>query len=161
VVSSRKDGTGGEYGTSIQEDTPMVAEAATLESVIQRLAAVERQNRFFRRVVAGGLVAVLLLLGMFLRVSRDGTVEAREFVVRDGQGNRRAVWTTTSQGISVLHLLDREGAARATLSVTPEGDPTLALTDHDERSLAAMAITNEGPALGLYDKDHEPLIAAP
>jgi hypothetical protein len=139
----------------------MVAENPTLESVVQRLAAVERQNRFFKRLVTGGLVAVLLLLGMSLLVSRYGTVEAREFVVRDGEGNRRAVWTTTSQGISVLHLLDRAGAARATLSVTPEGDPTLALTDHDERSLAAMAITNEGPTLGLYDKDREPLIAAP
>ena len=61
----------------------------------------------------------------------------------------------------VLHLLDQAGAARATLSVTPEGDPTLALTDRDEKSLAAMAITNEGPALGLYDKDRKPLIAAP
>ena len=136
----------------------MVADAATFESVLQRLDAVESQNRFFKRVLAGSLIAVLLSFGMFFLVSRDGTVEAREFIVRDGQGNRRAVWTTTSQGTSVLHLLDQAGAARATLSVTPEGDPTLALTDRDEKSLAAMAITNEGPALGLYDKDRKPLI---
>jgi len=139
----------------------MVADAATFESVMQRLDAVESQNRFFKRVLAGSLIAVLLSFGMSFLVSRDGTVEAREFIVRDGQGNRRAIWTTTSQGVSVLHLLDQAGAARATLSVTPDGDPTLALTDHDEKSLAAMAITNEGPALGLYDKDRKPLIAAP
>jgi hypothetical protein len=121
---------------AFEEDTPMVADA-TLGSVLQRLDEVERQNRFFKRLFAGGLIAMLLLLGMFFLASRNGIVEAREFVVRDSQGNRRAVWTTTSQGISVLHLLDQEGAARATLSVTPDGDPTLALTNHDERSLAA------------------------
>ena len=158
---SRREGLGGEpKDESIREDTPMVADA-TLGSVLQRLDEVERQNRFFKRMFAGGLIAVLLLLGVVFLAPRSGIVEAREFIVRDSQVNRRAVWTTTSQGISVLHLLDQEGAARATLSVTPDGDPTLALTNHDERSLAAMAITNEGPALGLYDKDHEPLIAAP
>ena len=71
------------------------------------------------------------------------------------------MWTTTSQGISVLHLLDRDGAAHATLSVTPEGAPSLALTDHNEKSLAAMAVTDEGPALGLYDANRKPLIAMP
>jgi apolipoprotein N-acyltransferase len=132
-----------------------------LQPIVDRLAAVECENRFLKRLVAAACFASLVLVGFALFASRGGVVEAKEFVVRDDQGNRRAVWTTTSQGVSVLHLLDGGGAARATLSVTPEGAPTLALTDHDEKSLAAMAVTNEGPALGLYDADRQPLIAMP
>ena len=139
----------------------MTAQATDLQFVMQRLDAAETENRSLKRIVGGVLLGALVVLGFALFASRSGVVEAREFIVRDGAGNRRAVWTTTQQGISVLHLLDREGSARATLSVTPEGTPSLALTDHDEKSLAAMAITDEGPALGLYDGDRKPLIAMP
>ena len=139
----------------------MTATHPDLQPIVERLEAMESQNRFLKRLVIAACFASIVLVAFATLSSRGGVVEAKEFVVRDDHGNRRAVWTTTSQGISVLHLLDGGGAARATLSVTPEGTPTLALTDHEEKSLAAMAVTNEGPALGLYDANRQPLIAMP
>jgi hypothetical protein len=108
----------------------MVEAALDLRTITERLERVESQDRQLRRIVIALLLGVVVGAGLGLYASKPPTVvEAREFVLRDDDGNMRALWTTSASGVSSLHLLDRAGAAHASLSVTPKGAPRLALVD--------------------------------
>jgi hypothetical protein len=92
-----------------------------------RQAALERRVRRL-----GGLVAMLgcgwLVLLAWMLAPRP-RLEAREFVVFDSTGTRRASLGLRDDGSPVLHLDDARGRPRIYAVVLPGGRPSLRLTD--------------------------------
>ncbi|MGA8285943.1 MAG: hypothetical protein WB796_14415, partial [Candidatus Sulfotelmatobacter sp.] len=67
----------------------MNSDRSIVEELEKRVARVEGQNRRLKRTGAAGLIVVALLVIMG-QTSSKKTVEANEFILRDGAGNVRA-----------------------------------------------------------------------
>lgn len=113
---------------------------------MRRVEDVERDNQRLKRlltVAVGGLgVALVLSLGLLLfgRDSVEDSVEARQFVLRDQQGNSRALMQMMDNGSSALVLHDRDGRERLRLAVLPDGSPGITLADGYGRSRAVLGL---------------------
>src|SRR5712692_10317323 len=104
------------------------------ESVIQRLAVLEAQNRSLKRafsvaVVFGGVLTGILFAMIlasrnppidaptFQRMlSQVPSIEAPRFVLRDTSGNSRAVWSVSEKSNTSLIFLAKDGAELAGIS---------------------------------------------
>lgn len=115
-----------------------------------RLGEVERKYRLLRRWVATmalmATASVLVGAGPLGRV-----VEAESFVVKDAQGQMRAL-LTASVGAPVLSLSDAAGKVRTELRVDPNG-PKLVLFDGSGNPRAVLEARGPAsvPTLLLYD----------
>lgn len=122
-----------------------------LDVLVRRLERVERENRWLKRagmtVLAAG--AALLLMGQALPKSR--TVEAEQFIVRDGSGAVLGELGATSKDRSpVLVFNGPGGLPRITLGII-DGQPELLLQGKDGRNGLQVILENEEqPVVGLY-----------
>jgi hypothetical protein len=105
------------------------------------------------------------------------TVEAERFVLRDRQGNQRALLETrpdgaprlalrdkdgkdrvellvAADGAPILNFLDRGGAIRLGLLVAADGEPDLNFADHEGDIRLNLGVARSGaPEVGLLEKD--------
>ena len=149
----------------------MTPEEAGLQTVMERLAKVERQNR---RVKAVGTAALTLLAGALLMgvaAPTGESVEARAFVLRDDAGQVRAQLAMKEAGPELtffdareraqvrllatddsrgLYLSDRDDRTRLSLVVS-DGGPRLSLSNAEGRPQAELGVKEQGPSLVLYD----------
>lgn len=111
----------------------------TLESLADRLARLERQNR---RLAAAAvlLVAVLAAAVCMGQVRAPNVVEAESFVVRDAAGKARAALFLGEEG-PALALSDQNGKLRAALRVDNNGLASLAIFDDKGQSEAVPTIS--------------------
>jgi hypothetical protein len=87
----------------------------SLEGLVDRIAKLERQNRFWR---IGGVLAALLFvcsLAVGVRAQQNGdlerpvkSLEAQAFVLKDADGTTRGVFTV-SKGVPKLELFGANG----------------------------------------------------
>lgn len=90
----------------------MNSDRSIVEELEKRVARVEGQNRRLKRTGAAGLIVVALLVIMG-QTSSKKTVEANEFILRDGAGNVRArLSMNESLSNSELVLFDEKGGTR-------------------------------------------------
>lgn len=121
----------------------------------ERLTELQRSNRRLR-VTIGALV---LLGGALITMAQASpnsseTVEARQFVLRDGSGNVRAVLGVSPEGAVGLNLDDATGRTRLTLDVDYAGSPGLDLFDQSGKRRAIISLGQNGePSAGLYDAE--------
>src|SRR5882724_5396228 len=130
-------------------DTPAAAPKAEPKPVLDRLVAVERQNRTLRRLTAGLLVftAIALLvagaalvapynaeLGFWLGEilgrpevveAKKTIIEAEQFILRGRDGKVRATLALRGDAAMGLDLYDEAGKARAGLDLGSDGQPNL------------------------------------
>jgi hypothetical protein len=162
----------------------MVSESSELQSIVQRLSRVERQNH---RLKKSGIIFLVGIAGMFLLGQASvrkvpAEIEAQKFILRDSQGRGRATLGFTPednspalvlnqtdgtlgasikigpQGRSMLSLYDRGGNPRALLSLDTDGSAGLTLGDADGKARAGLAVTSEKSAgLIFYGNGENPL----
>jgi len=93
---------------------------STEESIIQRLESLEKQNRQLKRI---GAVLILITAALFLMGQTAGkrSVEANEFVLRDGKGTVRSKWFMEGNGPR-LSFLNPEGQETVFIKVLDYAD---------------------------------------
>jgi len=121
-------------------------------AVVERLEKLERQNRRLKQMGAVALLiaAAVLLMG---QASPNRTVEANEFVLRDGNGKVRGTFSMADLGPQ-LALLDANGIQRVNLLLTVR-TPSLFLSDANGQNRVALQVSETGPFLDFYRTDGE------
>jgi len=119
--------------------------------LMHRLTSAEREIRRSRRLSVIALVAAAAVLGLaaalvivYARAGFPGTiqesVEAQNFVLRDGRGSIRGVLGLTSLGEPRLVLKDEAGRDRATVALMEDGSVGLILADSLGQSRAVLGL---------------------
>src|SRR5579883_2725578 len=86
--------------------------------------------------------------------STTKTIEAERFVLRDKQGEARAVLETARDGAPRLALRDKDGTDRLALLVCPDGAPMVNLCDHEGKIRLEILVTHDGdPDLNFLDEE--------
>lgn len=118
-----------------------------------KLGQLQRSNHRLRMVLG----AFALIGGALLTMAQTDSgiaqsLEARQFVLRDGKGSVRAVLGSTPDGAAGISLHDASGGTRLTMDVEDNGSPGLDLYDAQGKRRAIIALSREGtPGIGLYD----------
>jgi hypothetical protein len=118
-----------------------------LQTVLDRLGKLERQNRRLKRAGLAALIGVgaLVLMGQTkppLGFTPTGQiVEARKFVLKDLNGNVRGEWETSpDQKLVSLQFHDSDGTPRVSvLSFDLEGSSLILFGGKNGPSLTAVA----------------------
>jgi hypothetical protein len=132
----------------------MVSEKSELQSMLERLSRVERQNR---RIKSSGLVflaglATVFLMGQSSTPKVPAVIEAQEFALRGQNGTRRALLAVASDGSAAIHFYDNDGTRRAAFGVLEDGLPDLHLYDKGGATRVLVRVMPNGSAgLGVAD----------
>jgi len=140
----------------------------------ERLARLEKQNRRLKMAAALFLIFASSLILMSAAGHKGRTIEARQIVLKDDEGNTRAVLGMRSAGPGltlygadgdkvqalltvlqtgpVLGLYDADGTTRVLLGVTPKG-ATVTFNDADGKLRAEMGFSGDAPHVTLFDRD--------
>ena len=133
----------------------------------QRLERVEYENAQLRKqskllMIGGAAVLALLVLLLITRLfsgGAAGTVEARQFVLRDTDGMVRGVWEIADNGATRLVLRDRDARERVRLMLLPDGSPGLTLADRDGRPRTVLGLLPDQTATLVFaDQAGEPRV---
>jgi len=129
----------------------MALQESNYAVIVDRLEKLERQNR---QMKLAGAVALVLAASVVLmgQVPVTRTVEANQFILKDGDGKVRADLAVNANGAG-LTLYDPSGKVRAMLTVTPAG-PGLSLHDAKghSRVLVGADDTEDSFAVGFNDE---------
>lgn len=128
---------------------------------------IEELERSVRRLRLGLGVAVLAgllwaLVPPVLHAGREAgilpgspyptLVRADRFVLMDGDGGERGVWSVDDADNARFQLRDTDGVPRLRISVLESGSPGLSLTDERGRTRMVMALLpNENSSLAFAD----------
>ncbi len=129
-----------------------------LPDLAQRVEKLEKANRRLKLagVLALALVGCSLLLGA---ASPKRTVEAEEFILRDANGEVRAILHMKPNGPGLL-FYDANGESRVALAVTRLG-PMLALFDANRKTRALLGINENEPRLVFFDANEKLIFSVP
>jgi hypothetical protein len=146
--------------------------------VLERLERLERQNKQLKSAAALFMILTSSLALMGASGHKGRTVEARQIVLKDDEGNTRAVLGMRSAGPGltlydangdkaqalltvlqtgpVLGLYDSDGTTRVLLGVTPKG-ATLTFNDAEGKLRAEMGFSADAPHVTFFDRDGNPV----
>lgn len=141
------------------EATPQVI-VRELEAVLgRRVDALERENQRLKRygtlvtaIVGGMLLLNAAMLGA-MRAQQGrvaDAVEARRFVLRDGDGHVRGVLGVGSDGAARMVLQDRDGRERLRMALLADGSPGMSFTDREGRSRAVLGLLADETATLVF-----------
>ena len=119
-------------------------------TIAQRLAKLEKQNRWMKRVggVVLAAVACVVLIGQGKAKELPDLV-AKSLTIKDAKGKTRAELRIANQGAAFLGLFDEAGVARASLLTLSNGAPMLNFRDKAGQTMALLT-TVRGGACSLY-----------
>ncbi len=148
----------GSSDTATDSATPPGPNAST-DSVLPRLAKLERQN-LLMKVLVGFLVLLsgFLVADKFVPASaivKQTLVESKQLKLMDSDGNPRLFLRMYSR-VPVLQLLDRNGKPRMSLGMRFDDTPFIDLSDKTGKTRATFEMTAEdNPTLVLFDEKGE------
>jgi hypothetical protein len=135
------------------------------ESMLDRLDALEADNRRLRRMTIGIFVGAGILLGvcaaLLVVTARHGfpgtiasVVESESFLVRDSDGNLRGAWGISDDG-SVRLVLENAGQQGSlSLTLLGDGSPGISFTDSAGKSRMVLGLLpDQTTALVFADRD--------
>jgi|SRR5579883_471119 len=158
----------------------MNEQSRELEALLSRVGRLERENRWFKRGVLA-LLAVIVSVGLMAQTKQTAagsqkqrartpakpaakpaeppapgpvvatTVEAQEFVLKDGNGHVRAELAMMGSTPS-LKFKDESGSALITLALNSDapGGPLLLMSDPQHHASVALSVLeNAGPQFSL------------
>ena len=131
-----------------------------LPDLAQRVEKLEKANRRLKLagVLAMALVGCLLLLGA---ASPKRTVEAEEFILRDANGEVRALLGMIQEGpMFALYGAEPHRGSRAILRMAAEG-PMLTLSDENKQIRVMLGTTSNEPVLAFFDANGKVIFSAP
>ena len=133
-----------------RHEPPTAHELRAEGRIVNRLEQLERDNRRLRRYTTTMLIVVAMVLGlgtaMLWYSVRSGlpgspvTISARQFVLRDSDGNVRGLWGLDDGGAVRLSLSDAGERQRVRLSLLQDGSAGLSLADTADRKLAVLGL---------------------
>ena len=106
------------------------------ESLSRRMLWLESQNRLLKILLVGSMFSVILVFLMQSALSLPDEIEARRFVLRDGEGNVRAVLATPDAQQGGLTIFDAQERPRLTVGMAPDTE-----------------LVPGGPIVGFYDPE--------
>ena len=115
-------------------------------------ARLQRSNKHLRMMTG----AMVLLCGALFTMAETNsavpeTLEAQQFLLRDGSGKLRGAMGVLSDGAVGLNFSDPSGRTRLTLDLAANGTPGLDLYDQDGKVRATVALGDAGePGVGLF-----------
>jgi hypothetical protein len=120
-----------------------------------------RQVRIWHRIAMGvGSLGVLAILGGAAALQTVKSIEAQEFVLRDGDGHARAALAMRPDQTPGLGFFDPQGKIRLSLETAPDGSPRVHLFQTSGQLRAAFALRPDGtPGVGLFDELGVPRIS--
>ena len=121
-----------------------------LESLTQRMDRLERQNRALKAMALLALAALTAVVCMG-QVGVPAVIEAGKLVLRDGDGNKRAVWAAEGAE-TTLTLYDAQGAQRVRIAAHETDGGTLSLKGGHEARLSERALEFVTPPGGASAK---------
>jgi hypothetical protein len=112
---------------------------ANVTQLVTRIERLEKQNRQIKVIYLAGLVVFIgtILLGATTPRARELTAE--RFVVKDAQGNTRAVLGVGNTGTG-LSILDDKSTNRLWVGVTSKGNPQMELGDRTGNTRMALYV---------------------
>lgn len=119
-------------------------------TIEQRLAAVERQLRFHRLVIAGLLVALVALVGYGATEGVPDVIRARSFEVVNPEGQAVIAARADKDG-GGLWLYNVEGQLVVVAHAGKDGGGVLALYNAEGQSGVGAAALKDGGGLALYN----------
>jgi hypothetical protein len=124
------------------------------EASESRVRVLEKHNRSLRWTVLLTLILSVLSL-MWGRVwPRNGVIEAKGFVVTDGNGATRGSFGYDAAGVG-LNLQDDRGLWRAGFLVDPTGRPAMFLFDTVAQPVVTLNLQRSGaPSLRMRTPDN-------
>ena len=128
----------------------MTPQTSDMQSVLERLDKLERQNRRVKQLALAALLPIGAVLLMGQCTPRGRTVEAEKFIVRDPRGRLQAEFASTEYG-PALSLYDKSGKARVGLDAAAA--PGLKLYDPSGWPQAELTTQPEGAFLSLSGTD--------
>ena len=147
----------------------MTSQLSSLDSVLDRLATVEAENRSIRR--AGAVVLSLVGAVLIMAQARppSQTVEAERLVLRDAMGmasreggaasltlsdangNPRGMLVVLRDGVAGVALRDQRGRLRLVVQLDSGGAPSLRLLGTDAKARAELSFREGAAALVFKD----------
>jgi hypothetical protein len=146
--------------------------------ILERLERLEKQNRRLKSAAALFMIFTSSLVLMSAAGHKGRTIEARQIVLKDDEGNTRAILGMRSAGPGltlydangdkvqallavlqtgpVLGLYDASGTTRVLLGATPKG-ATLTFNDAEGKLRAEMGFSGEAPHVTFFDRDGNPV----
>jgi hypothetical protein len=131
----------------------------TIES---RLAALERQLRFHRLVIAGLLVALVALVGYGATEGVPEEIRARHFVAVDEEGKPGAVVAAPGGGGALL-IFNKDGKPIIGASADANGAGQITIFNKVGKqgvALGGMGSSGGGGVVEVYNIDNQPVIGA-
>ena len=103
------------------------------------VAALERQNRLLRRLLAVGLGA-FVVIGLAGANVTGPLVVHEEMVIKDRNGTTRfEMVIDDNHGLSNgFHVVDANGQTRIDIGITPKGEPVIAILDGRGRVIRTL-----------------------
>ena len=119
----------------------------TLDTLTTRLDRLERESRRSRRtallVLVGAVATVLMGQAAPHRVPKS--LEAEEFVLRDGRGQVRAsLGVAQNPTATVLQIHGENGKPRTRITVSSDGTSSLEVMDAGERVRVLLGVKDNG-----------------
>ena len=128
-------------------------------TIDQRVAKLERQNRWMKR--GGGLalaaIACVVLMGQG-KPKELPDLRARSLTITDAKGKRRISLHATEAGPR-LDLYDATGKPRATLFVAGEDYSALVLKDKHQVSRATLFVKGDNTSVVLHDAKRKKFVS--
>ncbi len=154
--ASRRIGESGRLGERAGGNT-MTVQTITFRTLERRLRRVERENRVLRRAGAVLVIGVAAVMLMGQTILHRRAVESEAFLVRDAQGQVRAMLKALENGTVGLSFYDQAGVPRAWLRVLTDGTPGLVLSDESGQVRTMLNVQGDGlVGLLFYDQDGRP-----
>ena len=124
---------------------------STEKSIVERLEALEKQNRLMKRIGAAVIVIAVSMLLMG-QAAATRTVEANAFILKDRAGKVRAEWSFSSSGQPELFMRDAKGQERVVLGLNYYGQPDISVFDANGKERITVDMSSDGqPELGVMD----------
>ena len=137
----------------------------TLSSLTAQLERLERESRRWRRTTLLVLVgaAALAAMGQTPPHRLPKTLEAEEFVLRDGRGQVRAsLGMTQNPTATVLQIHGDNGKPRTRITVSSDGGSSLEVMDGGDRVRVLLGVRENGaPRIWLGNENGRIVWRAP
>jgi len=129
----------------------MTPQTPDIESVLERLDKLERQNRRLKQSALAAFVVATALVTMYATQPVPQKITAHRFDVVDDSGKMR-VAISNAEGRSGIALFDAQSNPRASMTLDASGSPLMWVCDAGGKSRVSLGVFEDGPSISLRNE---------